>query len=122
MFIPDEQKFSRGVSIPPPNYPNKFIPQNGYLCVHINCKNTDNNRQQQIVFNNNRSNNIFILKHNESIEIEIPDYCNKSENFKFAVTHYVPIGNGQHYCFANGENAKRNNFNKWVYFFRYQFR
>ncbi|CAK5095146.1 unnamed protein product [Meloidogyne enterolobii] len=117
MFIPNEQKFSTGVSIPPPNFPNPFIPQNGYLCVHITCKNTGNNRQKEILtIGDQHLRNIFILKHNESIEIEIPDYCIKTENFKFAVTHYVPNENGQHYCFANGENAKRNNFNKWVYF------
>uniref|UniRef100_A0A915MR12 Uncharacterized protein n=1 Tax=Meloidogyne javanica TaxID=6303 RepID=A0A915MR12_MELJA len=98
MFIPDPQKFSSGADIPLPNFPNQFIPQNEILPI-----------------GNQHLANIFILKNNEAIEIEIPGYCDKSENFNFSITHYVPIENG-HYCFANGKDAKRNAFKKWVYF------
>uniref|UniRef100_A0A915P382 Uncharacterized protein n=1 Tax=Meloidogyne floridensis TaxID=298350 RepID=A0A915P382_9BILA len=119
MFIPDTQKFSPGADTPLPNFPNQFIPQNGSLCVHITCKNTNNKRHKQIIGNHDLR-NIFILKHNEPIEIEIPDYCNKTENFNFSITHAVPIENG-HYCFANvfanERNTNQNDFKKWVYFF-----
>nr|CAD2171847.1 unnamed protein product [Meloidogyne enterolobii] len=116
MFIPDTQKFSPGADTPLPNFPNQFIPQNGSLCVHITCKNTNNKRHKQIIGNHDLR-NIFILKHNEPIEIEIPDYCNKTENFNFSITHAVPIENG-HYCFANvfanEGNTNRNDFKKWA--------